>query len=124
MKLYCRAAALALCAVSFAHAQAWKPTKPVEIVVGSAPGGAPDVMARLVQTIFQSTGLVPSSTVVNKPGGGNTIGWAYLNQHAGDGHYIATYSPTLIGNRIMGTSTLSYADFTPLNILAREYVVF
>jgi putative tricarboxylic transport membrane protein len=66
---------------------------------------------------------VPTSTVVNKPGAANTIGWAYLNQHAGDAHYIATFSPALIGNRIMGTTNLSYQDFTPLNILAREYVV-
>jgi putative tricarboxylic transport membrane protein len=83
-----------------AAAQQWKPTKPVELVVGSAPG------------------------VVNKPGAANTIGWAYLNQHAGDGHYIATFSPAVIGNKLMGTSQLDYTDFTPLNILAREYVVF
>src|SRR5262245_25342858 len=104
-------------------AQEWKPTKTVELVVGSSPGGSPDIMARLVQRIFQTTGLVPTSTVVNKPGAANTIGWAYLNQHAGDGHYIATFSPALIGNRIMGTTQLTYTDFTPLNILAREYVV-
>src|SRR3712207_4312153 len=113
----------ALALVSPAAAQ-WKPTKPVELVVGSAPGGSPDVMARLIQNIFQKTGLVPSSTVVNKPGAANTIGWAYLNQHAGDGHYIATFSPAVIGNKLLGTSTLDYTDFTPLNILAREYVVF
>ncbi len=104
-------------------AQDWKPTKTVELVVGSAPGGSPDVMARLVQAIFLNTALVPNSTVVNKPGAANTIGWAYLNQHAGDAHYIATYSPALIGNRIMGTTQLTYTDFTPLNILAREFVV-
>ena len=115
-----------LCAVvlsPFAHAQAWKPSKTVELVVGSAPGGAPDVMARVVQNIFQNTGLVPSSAVINKPGAANTIGWAYLNQHAGDAHYIATISPTLVGNKIMGTSPLTYTHFTPLNILAREFVV-
>lgn len=106
-----------------ALAQQWKPSKPVELVVGSSPGGSPDIMARLVQRIFQTSGLVPTSTVVNKPGAANTIGWAYLNQHAGDGHYIATYSPALIGNRIMGTTQLNYQDFTPLNILAREFVV-
>jgi putative tricarboxylic transport membrane protein len=106
-----------------AAAQQWKPSRTVELVVGSSPGGSPDVMARLVQRIFQSGGLVPNSTVVNKPGAANTIGWAYLNQHAGDGHYIATYSPALIGNRIMGTTQLNYQDFTPLNILAREFVV-
>ena len=114
---------MALCAGP-AAAQEWKPSKPVELVVGSAPGGSPDVMARLVQSIFQASALVPSSTVINKPGAANTIGWAYLNQHAGDAHYIATYSPTLLANRIMGTTELSYTDFTPLNILAREYVVF
>src|SRR6185436_997220 len=115
-------AAVALAATP-AAAQQWKPNKPVELVVGSSPGGSPDVMARLVQRIFQNGGLVPTSTVVNKPGAANTIGWAYLNQHAGDGHYIATYSPALIGNRIMGTTQLTYTDFTPLNILAREFVV-
>jgi putative tricarboxylic transport membrane protein len=107
-----------------AAAQEWKPSKAVELVVGSAPGGSPDVMARLVQSIFQASGLVANSAVVNKPGGANTVGWAYLNQHAGDAHYIATYSPTLLANRIMGTTELNYTDFTPLNILAREYVVF
>ncbi|HYC44697.1 MAG TPA: tripartite tricarboxylate transporter substrate binding protein [Burkholderiales bacterium] len=107
-----------------AAAQQWKPTKTVELVVGSAPGGSPDVMARVIQSIFQKTALVPTSAVVNKPGAANTIGWAYLNQHAGDGHYIATFSPAVIGNKLMGTSQLDYTDFTPLNILAREYVVF
>ncbi len=31
-----------------AAAQEWKPSKTVELVVGSAPGGSPDIMARLV----------------------------------------------------------------------------
>jgi putative tricarboxylic transport membrane protein len=114
-------AGLLLC--SWVHAQAWKPSKTVELVVGSAPGGSPDIMARVVQTIFQNNGLVPNSAVVNKPGAANTIGWAYLNQHAGDAHYIATISPALIGNRLMGTSPLTYTHFTPLNIIAREFVV-
>ena len=113
-----------LCAVAgTVAAQEWKPSKTVELVVGSAPGGSPDVMARLIQNIFQKTGLLPNSAVVNKPGAANTIGWAYLNQHPGDGHYIATISPALLGNRIMGTSQLNYLDFTPLNIVVREYVV-
>src|ERR687894_2529539 len=96
--------ALVTAALTPAAAQQWKPTKTVELVVGSAPGGSPDVMARLIQTIFQKTGLVPSSTVINKPGAANTIGWAYLNHHAGDGHYIATFSRAVIGNKLMGTS--------------------
>lgn len=120
-----QATALLIFTVGLLHARApaWKPTRTVELVVGSAPGGSPDIMARVVQTIFQGKGLVPSSAVVNKPGAANTIGWAYLNQHASDAHYIATISPALIGNRLMGTSPLSYTHFTPLNIIAREFVV-
>lgn len=109
--------------VPAAYAQAWKPSKTVELVVGSAPGGSPDVMARVVQSIFQNSGLVPNSAVVNKPGAANTIGWAYLNQHTGDAHYVATISPALIGNKLMGTSPLTYTHFTPLNIIASEFVV-
>jgi putative tricarboxylic transport membrane protein len=101
----------------------WKPGHTVDIVVGSAPGGSPDRTARLVQKILQGNAIFPSITVTNRPGGGNTVAWAFMAQHAGDAHYIATYSPTLITNRIMGVSQLNYADFTPLNILFREYVV-
>ena len=123
MKAICGMIICCLCAAGTVAAQEWKPTKTVELVVGSAPGGSPDIMARLIQSIFMNTGLLPNSTVVNKPGAANTIGWAYLNQHQGDAHYIATISPALIGNRLMGTSQLNYADFTPLNIVVREYVV-
>ena len=117
------AAAIVALFAAAAVAQEWKPSRTVELVVGSAPGGSPDIMARLVQKIFQDSGLVANSTVVNKPGAANTIGWAYLNQHVGDGHYIATISPALLGNKLMGTSNLNYLDFTPLNIMVREYVV-
>jgi len=106
--------AVLVTAITPAAAQQWKPSKAVVLVVGSSPGGSPDVMARLVQRIFQNGGLVPNSTVVNKPGAANTIGWAYLNQHAGDGHYIATYSPALIGNRIMGTTLRGEAMYTSM----------
>src|SRR3954465_6490013 len=47
-------AALAISLAANAHAQAWKPQKPVEIVVPTAAGGANDNMARLIQTIMQS----------------------------------------------------------------------
>jgi putative tricarboxylic transport membrane protein len=76
-----------------------------------------------VQRILQTNPVFQSITVDNRPGGGNTVAWAFMAQHAGDAHYIATYSPTLLTNRIMGTSQLNYADFTPLNILFCEYVV-
>jgi len=45
----------------------WKPTRPVEIVVGVTPGGGVDCTARAVQKIMQERELVDVPvTVVNK----------------------------------------------------------
>ena len=76
-------------AAAGAGAQApWKPQRPVELIVGSAAGNSNDLMLRLIAQVTQEKRLldVPMN-VMNKPGGGNTIAWSYLNQHANDGHY-------------------------------------
>jgi putative tricarboxylic transport membrane protein len=108
---------------AFAQAPAWKPSKNVEIVVASGAGGASDRTARVLQRLLQDTGLFPSLTVVNRPGGGGTVAWTYLDQRAGDPHYIATFSSTILTNHALGLGKLSYRDFTPLAILIREYPV-
>lgn len=115
-----------LTAVSTAGwAQSWAPQKNVEIVVGSAPGGSNDKTARQVEKILTGKKLVNSSlTVVNKPGGGSTIAFNYVNQHAGDAHYLMIGTTALLSNQIVGTSKLSYHDFTPIASLFNDYVVF
>jgi putative tricarboxylic transport membrane protein len=60
--------------------------------------------------------------VVNKPGGGAS--WAYLNQHAGDGHYLLVTSYNIITNHITGRSNLSYRDFTPIALLFSEFIAY
>ena len=52
---------------------AWQPQKPVEIVVGSAPGGGNDKTGRTIQKIWADTKAV-ESVVLNKVGGGGEIG--------------------------------------------------
>lgn len=105
--------------------QSWSPQKNVEIVVGSAPGGSNDKTARQVEKILTGKQLVNSSfTVVNKPGGGSTIAFNYVNQHAGDAHYLMIGTTALLSNHIVGTSKLSYHDFTPIASLFNDYVVF
>ena len=64
-----------LCVASALHAQpnAWRPEKPVELVVPTTPGGAIDTTARLMQKVAQNGKLVPTPMVIlNKPGGGRT----------------------------------------------------
>jgi putative tricarboxylic transport membrane protein len=107
------------------HAQAWTPTKNVEIVVGSAPGGSNDKTARSVERMITLMKLVPTSvTVNNRPGGGSSIAFNYVQQHAGDPHYLMVGTPTLLTSHITGLSKLHHTDYTPIASLLNDYVVF
>ncbi len=116
--------ACALLAASVTHPQtAWKPERNVEIISGTAAGGAVDRANRAVQRIWQDRKIVEAKTIVlNKPGGGNTIAWNYINQHAGDGHYVSIAPYTLLTNKIVGISPLTWNDFTPISLLFNEYM--
>lgn len=104
---------------------AWSPQRNVEIVVGSAPGGSNDKTARQVERILVEKKLVSVPlTVVNRPGGGSTIAFNYVSQHAGDPHYLLVGTTALLSNHIVGNSKLSYQDFTPIASLFNDYVVF
>jgi putative tricarboxylic transport membrane protein len=107
-----------------AHAQ-WTPQKNVEIVVGSAPGGSNDKTARSVERMLTRLKLVPTSmTVINKPGGGSNIAFTYVQQHAGNPHYLMVGTPSLLTNHVTGLSKLHYNDYTPIASLFNDYVVF
>jgi putative tricarboxylic transport membrane protein len=107
---------------SSGFAAQWKPEKNIEIVVGSAAGGPLDVTARLMQRLVEARTAGVSVTVVNKSGGAHAIALTYLNQHAGNGHYVAMSTPNLVTNRITGSNPINYTDVTPLAILNQEYV--
>jgi putative tricarboxylic transport membrane protein len=113
-----------VCLAGTAGAQTpWKPTRNVEIVVSAAAGGSSDRSARVVQNLLKNNPAFPSVTVNNRPGGGGTVAWTFLTQHAGDAHFISTFSSTMLTNQLLGVSKLSHTDFTPLSILLREYPV-
>ncbi len=121
----CMVAAAIAATSALAAAQGWAPQKNVEIVAGSAPGGSNDKTARLLERLLSQEKLVPTSiTVVNKAGGGGTIAYTYVAQRAGDPHYLGVTGGGLISNQIIGASTLSVADFTPIASLVNDYAVF
>ena len=106
-------------------AQPWKPTRSVEIIVGSGPGGGADITGRLMQKQFQEKLLTDVATsVVNKTGGASTLSFIYLNQHPGDAHYIALTLQPMITGPLMIADQIKYTDMTPLAHLINEYVGF
>jgi putative tricarboxylic transport membrane protein len=118
-------ALVALCAVIAGGAQAqpaWKPERPVELIAMNAPGGGSDRTLRIMSKIMQQTQLVPVAVnVVNKPGGGGTVAYNYLNTHPGDAHYLQLASKSLLTNHIAGNGP-SYTEFTPIAFLFGEYI--
>ncbi len=103
----------------------WQPERAVEIVAMSGPGGANDIIARTLQRVIQQKKLVAAPvTVVSKVGAGGVLAWSYLNQHAGDGSYISVSPINLLTEHILGASSITYTDVTPIAQLFNEYVAF
>jgi putative tricarboxylic transport membrane protein len=108
-----------------ADAASWKPERNTAIVVGVAAGGALDITARIIQNIWQSQKLVAAPTVViNKPGAAGAIAWNMIAGRPGDGHLLAFATPTLLSNHILKQSDPGPRDFTPVSLLANDYIAF
>ena len=119
------AGALFLIGAGCVRAADWLPERPVEFIVGVVAGTPTDVTLRTMQKILQDARTVPTPiAIVNKPGAASEIALAYLNQHAGDGHYLFIEPITLVTNNIVGRSAVGLGDITPLAVLFSEYSAF
>ena len=108
-----------------APAQGWAPKRSVEIVVGFAAGGSQDLTARTVERLLVANKLVNVPlAVVNKPGAGGSIAYAYVSQRPADGHTLMVAGTSLINGHILGANAFSHADFTPIASLFNDYIAF
>lgn len=113
--MHLTAAALCLLGTAgTAHAQAW-PAKPIKIVIGFAPGGTTDVMARVMaQSLTEALGQ--SVVVENKPGASGNLAAAEVIRAAPDG-YTFMLAPTSVetANPFLFKQTiLPSRDLTPV----------
>jgi len=82
-------AAGALALVANAACAAWPDDRPIELVVGFAPGGGTDVMARLVaQHLEKRLSTNARIIVINKPGAGGEIAVRYVAAAKPDGYTL------------------------------------
>lgn len=103
-----------------AFAQAAWPTKTVRVVVGFAPGGTTDVMARVVAQGL-SEALAQSVIVDNKPGASGNIAAAEVVKATPDG-YTLLVAPTSVETAnpsLFKSNILPSRDLTPVMGIGR-----
>jgi len=103
-----------------AHAQAAWPTKNVRIVVGFAPGGTTDVMARVVaQGLTEALGQ--TVIVENKPGASGNIAAGEVIKAAPDGYtlFVAPTSVETANPSLFKSNILPSRDLTPVMSIGR-----
>jgi len=117
-------AALALAmAAPHAQAQAW-PSKAVSLLVGFAPGGSADILARLLAQKLAGP-LGQSVIVENRPGAGATIAAAAVASAPADGHTLLFVTSGHAGSGAL-YSKLAYdplKGFAPVAMVASTPVL-
>jgi tripartite-type tricarboxylate transporter receptor subunit TctC len=104
----------ALAASTQVHAQAW-PTKPIRLVIGFAPGGAADYVARTISEPM-SRALGQAVVVENRVGAGSSIAADFVAKAPADGYTLLIASPSSISVNPALNPKLSYSakDLTPV----------
>lgn len=96
------------------------PSKPIKLVVPFAPGGAADIIGRLVAERLQQD-LSQPVVIINKDGAGTIIGVDFVAKSAPDGYTL------LMGNDAMAINAASarklpydlMTDLTPVSLVYR-----
>ena len=113
---------LAFAALAAVAAAADYPNRPVTIVVGFPPGGASDIMARILTAKLGSV-LGQPFIVDNRPGAGGNVGGEFVAHAAPDG-----YTLLLGNNAILATNVSLYSkigfdpekDFAPISLIGTQ----
>ncbi len=114
----------------FACGSAWAqayPSKPVRVVIVFPPGGATDIVGRIV---YQKVGeqLNQQFVIDNRVGAGGTIGAAFVAKSPPDGYTVMVYSTTLLANahlykKLPYDALKDFAGITPVARLVNLLVV-
>lgn len=119
-------AAVALAALSAGAQAQWKPTKPVEVIVHTGPGGGSDVLARSIVTMIEKEKLVPQRMqVINKPGGNGAVAAAAIAEKKDDPHTIGLVTSVWLANALTtAEAKVTVHDLKPIAQLMLEPAVF
>lgn len=112
--------ALLLTAQAPVRAQSDYPNQPIRLVVGFAPGGSNDILARIIaDRLSQKIGK--PVIVENKPGGGGTTAAAFVANQPADGYTLLVGASGAMVIAPAVTASMPYEtlrDFTPISLVA------
>ena len=102
---------------------AW-PDRPIELIVGFAPGGGTDLTARSLAKYLEQD-LGQPVTVINKPGASGAIGLSHVGRAKPDGYTLGmTNMPGLVSLPIERDAGFTLDSFTYLANLVRDPSAF
>jgi len=116
---------LALAALTRSASAQDYPQRPVRVIVPYAPGGASDILARLIQPHLERA-LGQSFVVDNRGGGASQVGTQAIAIAAPDGYTIGVIDSAFVINPGLFAGKLPYdtkKDFAPVSLLAMSPLV-
>ena len=97
----------------------FSPTREIEFVVPSAPGGGSDLNARVIAELSQKYKLSPKNfMVVNKPGGSGAVSFSYVNSKKGDTNTWMVLHSGQVMSAIVNKSPIKADMLTYLGVVA------
>lgn len=117
--LACLVAGAAVCAAPTAFSQAY-PDRPIKLVVPFAPGGATDILGRLLATALTDK-LGQPLVVENRPGAGTVVAGGMVAKAPADGYTLFLGASTTLTLNPAIRASLPYdplRSFTPLGLVA------
>ncbi len=120
MRAIVLAAGIAALACSAPSARAAEfPNRPITLIIGFAPGGPSDVMARILTKKMEEI-LKQPLVIENRPGAGGGIAGAAVARAAPDGHTILLGTGSLLAINVSLYKNLGYdpeKDFEPISLV-------
>ena len=118
-------AAAMVMTVAAPSAHAWEPTKTLDLVVHTGPGGGSDLLGRTIATIMQRNNIMPvRMQVVNRTGGNGAVAAAYVLSKKNDPNTLVMVNSVWIANSLTAKeANVTLHDLKPIAELVRDPAV-
>ena len=97
------------------------PTRPVEYVISTNPGGGSDIYARFMIGVIEKHNLSPQPFLpVNRDGGAGAVAMQYLAQKQGDPHGVMITLNSFITTPLLQKLPFTSDSFTPVALMGLD----